>query len=179
MKKYLLIVLGALLFLPALAPAQTAPAPAEPQYQTFSLNTSVVALPGGKQTFAGMDSGITFTPTPNFDLLDRNLVATGAGFEYFAGGFNYRIKPLSIGLNNASPNVNGLRLQFFVTASAGVDRITSGTVTTQHYGFTAGGGVNYLLNAAGTWTLAAKVEYADFPGFARKPIVMLNPAFHF
>jgi len=178
--KYVATFLASLLFCFVVSAQTPAPAPVDPQYQTFSVTTSVVSLPGGKSTFAGVDSGITFTPTPNVDLLERNLIATGAGFSYFAGGFNYRIKPLSIGLNNLSPNVNGLRLQFFVTASAGVNRITAGTVTAQHYGFTGGGGVNYSLTKSGSWTLGGKVEYAKFPGFANNTwIAVLNPAFHF
>lgn len=156
--------------------AQTAP-----PTTTFSANTSVISLPNGKQTFAGVDSGITFSPTPNFDLLERNLISTGPGFQYFAGGTNYRIKPLSVGFNNMSSNVNGLRFQFGITESVGVVRITdSNGVTRQHYGFTGGGFVNYSLTQGGMFTMGATVEYAKFPGFANNTwIVKLSPAIHF
>jgi hypothetical protein len=173
MMKRLVAILSLLLLAALSAGAQT------PTYQTWSLTTSAVTLPGGKQTFMGVDSGLTFTPTPNLDLLDRNLVATGAGFEYFGGGINYRIPALSNWLNNKSPNVDGLRLQIGLTVSAGVDRITSGPVTTQHYAWTGGGFANYKLTAGGAFMLGVKAEYLQAPGQASHFAISLNPSFHF
>lgn len=165
-----------LLVLCLTASAQAPP----PATQTFSLSAQAIALPGGHQTVAGMDAGVTFTPTPNLDLRDDNIVATGSSFTGFFGGINYRLPVLSTKLNNVSPNLNGARFQFYLTASAGVDRITSGATPVQHYAFLAGGGVNYDLTGSGSWTLGIEARYAKLPGFANNTaIVAVNPTFHF
>jgi hypothetical protein len=165
--------------------AQTAtPTPASApsvNLQTWSLNTAAITLPGGKQTFVGVDSGISFTPTPNLDLFDRNVIATGAGFGYYAGGFNYRFPSFGTMLNNQSPNVNFLRLQVGITGSFGVDRIQlPNNLTAQHYGWTAGLFADYQLTSGGAWTLGVKAEYVQFPGEPGSHVaISLNPSFHF
>ena len=164
----------------ALAQATTSTPTPQPVTQTWSLSTSVVSLPGNKQTIAAIDSGISFTPTPNLDLFDRNLLGSDGTLKYFAGGVNYRLAWLNKKVDSISPNVNFLRVQFFTTASAGVDQVSLAGVTKNHYGFTVGGGVNYMLNQSGSWTLGGKVEYAKFPGYQNNTwIAVINPAFHF
>lgn len=147
---------------------------------TFSFTTAAVSLPNGKSTIAGTDAGTTLTITPNLDLLERNILGSGNTFQYFAGGAQYRLPVLSTKLNNASPNLDGMKFQFFIRASAGVDRITDATGNVhQHYGFTGGGGVNYLLGS-GTWSLGGSVEYAKFPGYANNTwIAEFGPQVHF
>jgi hypothetical protein len=74
--------------------------------------------------------------------------------------------------------LNGLNFQFGLTASSGVVRIT--TNSAEHYGFTAGGLINYKLSAGGMWTLGAEVQYAKFPGMNNNTFtVSLDPAIHF
>ena len=155
--------------------------PAPPPVTTFSLTSTALALPGGKSTFAGTDAGMTFTPTPNFDLREDNIVAPSGNFLGFYGGFNYRLPVLSTKLNNVSPNLNGYRFQFYITGSAGVDRITDAAGNArQHYSFLAGGGVQYDLTSSGTWTLGAEVRYAKLPGLINNTaIVTFGPQFHF
>lgn len=151
------------------------------QSQTFSLTGQPIALPGGGQTVAGTLAGFTFTPTPNFDLKNTNLVANSGNFVGLYGGFNYRLPILSTKLNNISPNINGMRFQFYITGSAGIDRVTdaAGNVR-QHYSFLAGGGINYDLTNSGTWTLGGEVQYAKLPGLANNTaIVSFGPAWHF
>lgn len=157
------------LALPGLA--QTAPAT-----QTWSLTTSAITLPGGGKTIVGVDSGISFTPTPNFDLFDRNLLSNDGSFGFYGGGQTYRFPVIGTKLNNMSPNVNFLRLQFSETASFGVVRLASGK---QHYGYTAGTRVDYQLTSGGAWTLGVKAEYVQFPGVPSHAAVSLNTAFHF
>ena len=149
------------------------------QTQTFSLSLSPISLPGNKQTVVGTDSGFTFSPTAKLDLREDNILAPGQNFQGFFGGFNYRLPILQTKLNNASPNVNFLRFQFYLTASAGIDRITLAE-TRQHYAFLAGGGLLYDLTGSGTWTLGAEVRYAKFPGLSNSTaVVAAGPALHF
>jgi len=164
------------LFLASVLHAQT---PAPP-LAMFSLTAQPVALPGNHQTVAGTVAGVTFTPTANFDLREDNILAPGQNFQGFFGGFNYRLPAISTKLNNVSPNVNGYRFDFYITASAGVDRITLPTNTAQHYAFLAGGGITYDLTNSGTWTLGVEVRYAKLPGLANNTaIVSVGPAWHF
>lgn len=173
MKRILWVLALALLGSPAFAQTGT-----PSTTNTFALTATAVSLPGGGQTIAGSVAGITFTPTANLDLREDNLLASGA--QGFFGGFNYRLPVLSTKLNNMSPTLNGYRFQFYVTASAGVDRITSGVVTAQHYAFLAGGGINYDLTGSGRWTFGGEVRYAKLPGLANNTaIVSVGPSIHF
>jgi len=179
MIRRILAVLAFALF-GALAFAQTpAPAPAIVS-QPWSLNTNVLSLPGNHQTIAASDSGVAFTPTPNLDLYDRNLLSTDGALKVFSGGVNYRLAWLNKKLDSISQNVNFLRTQIFVTAGAGVDQVTLAGVTKNHYAFTAGGGINYMLTPNGSWTLGGSVEWAKFPGYQNNGlIVKIGPTFHF
>lgn len=154
--------------------SQSAP-PAQPVTQQWSLTTSAVALPGGKTSIAGTDSGISFTPSANFDIFDRNLLSNDGSLKYFAGGVTYRLPIISTKLNNMASNTDFLRFQFAPTASFGIAQVNG----VNHYGFTAGARVDYMLNASGSWTFGGKGEYAHFPGYDGKAIVELNAAFHF
>lgn len=180
--KKILIAFFLLLCCATLASAQTAPPLAT---NTFSMTGQPVALPAGGSTVAGSISGLTFSPTPNFDLREDNLVvatpaAQGTSLGFF-GGFNYRVLDLSKYLNNVSPNLNGYRFNFYVTASAGVDRITDAAGNTrQHYAFLGGGGISYDLNQSGSWQMGVEIRYAKLPGIANNTaIVSLGPSFHF
>lgn len=148
---------------------------------TFALTATPVALPGNHQTVAGTIAGLTFTPTQNFDLREDNILVPGQNFQGYFGGFNYRLPAISTAVNNVSPNLNGYRFQFYLTASMGVDRITPPNENTaQHYAFLAGGGVNYMLTSGGMWTLGVEIRYAKFPGLANNTaIVSLGPSIHF
>lgn len=156
-----------------------------PQLQPFSLTSTAMALPGGKSTVAATDQGFSFTPTPNFDLRYDTFIApnpnSSSTFTAFFGGFNYRLPILSTKVNNVSPTINGFRFQFYITGSAGVDRVTdSSGVTKQHYSFLGGGGVNYDLTQSGKWTLGVEAEYAKLPGLVNNTaVVKFGPAIHF
>jgi len=172
MKKSLILI--AVLALSALSSlAQMAPAL---QYQTWSLTTSALTLPGAGKTLVGVDSGLSFTPTPNFDLFDRNIVSNDGSFGFYGGGQTYRFPAIGTKLNNTSPNVNFLRLQVAETTSFGVVRLASGA---NHYGYTAGIRVDYQLTSGGAWTFGAKGEYVQFPGVPAHAAVSFNTAFHF
>lgn len=143
-----------------------------------ALTATAVSLPGNQTTVAAAETGFLVNVTNNFSLRDKTLV--GSNFQYFGGGFNYYLPSLSTALNNISPTLNGLKFQFWITGSAGVDRVTQGSSTNEHYGFTAGGGVSYALSASGAWTLGAEVEYVKFPGLTNNSaIVKLGPTLHF
>jgi hypothetical protein len=147
---------------------------------TFSLTAQPIALPGGGQTVAAGITGMTFTPTPNFDLRQDTLLTTAGNLQGFFGGINYRLPILSTKLNNVSPQLNGLRFQFYLTGSVGVDRVDNkvGPVK-QHYAFLGGGGFNYDFTGSGRWTFGAEVRYARLPGFANNTgIISAGPTLH-
>jgi hypothetical protein len=171
-----LALLSVFLALPVLA--QNAPLPT----QTFAFTDSAVSLPGIKGTFVGNDAGVTFSPTPNFDLAEHNIVSSDAKLSAFMGGVNYRFPVLSLGLNNAMPDVSGFRLLFGLSAAAGIDRVKddAGNVA-QHYAFLAKATFSYAMGSTGAWQMGANVGMARFPGFAKgwTPVVEVGPSFQF
>lgn len=170
-----LLCLALLLALPLAVRAQTST-----PGNTFSLNFSTLSLPGGHHTVAAVDEGMTFNLTQNFQLRQDNVQAPDSSFQFFGGGFNYFLPVISTKLNAASPTLSGARFQFWITASAGVDRITAGSVTSQHYAERAGGGGQYDLTASGKWTFAAEIQYGKFPGLQNNTwTAAISPAFHF
>ncbi len=168
-----LLLLAALALLSAPAFAQTST-----PNNTFSVNLSALSLPGGKQTVAATDAGATFNLTQNLQLREDNLIAPASNFQFFGAGFNYYLPVLSTKLNNVSPTLSGARFQFWITASAGIDRITN--ISAQHYAFRGGGGVAYDLTGSGKWTFGAEVQYGKFPGLQNNTwTAAISPAFHF
>ena len=162
------------------ASAVFAQAPAQPAINvaTFTLNASPISLPGIGTTVAGSDSGFKFQATMNFALREDNI--TASGFQFYGGGFNYALAALSNKLNNISPNLNGLQFSFYITGSAGVDRITSLPTAAQHYAFMGGGGFLYRLSTTSAWATGIEVKYAKFPGYNNNTFVVSVPiAFSF
>lgn len=161
-----------ILLMPFAVLAQSAPAP-------FSLMAQPIALPGGHQTVDGSISGLSVGITQNFELREDNLIAPASNLQGFFGGFNYYLPVLSQKLNNLSPQLNGTRFQFYLSASVGQDRLT-GAHQSQHYAFLAGGGLRYDLTASGHYSLGAEVRYAKLPGLANNTaIVSVGPSIHF
>jgi hypothetical protein len=151
------------------------PDPAPGSNTTFSLNLTPVTLPGGHQSVTGVESGIALTITPSFDIKEMNL--NNSSFGFYGGGFNYRLPVLSTALNNASPNINGLAFQFYLTGSVGAITAVGGP-TGGHWGELVGGGADYFLNNA--WSLGAEVQYARLPGYANNTyLVSIGPKIHF
>lgn len=181
MKKFAIALLAVFLTLPLVAQVQAQTAPSSPAINTFSLNATPISLPGNHSTVAGVDAGMTLTLTSNFDLRDDNVLSGDGFMQYFGGGFNYRLPAVSKWLNNASPNLNGYDFQFYLTGSAGIDRVGVNTAaTTQHYAFLAGGGVNYMIAGSNTWALGAEVQYAKLPGYNNNTVVVkVGPSVHF
>ncbi len=166
-----LVTLFAFAVLAVSAVAQTPPTP-----QTFSLTASAISLPGGGHTVAGTVAGATLNVTQNVALRSDNIIANGSDFKGFFGGFNYQLPVLGKKLNNASPNLDGARFHFYVTASAGVDQVGD----KQHYAFLAGGGVYYDLTSSGSWNFGGEVRWAKLPGLANNTaIVTAGPSFRF
>lgn len=148
----------------------------QPGLNSFSLALSPISLPGAHQTVAGTEAGMTLNITNSLALVDQNIIAPGDNFQFYGGGAQYTFKALSTKLNNASPNLNGLAFQFGLKATAGVDRLTA--INAQHWGFTAGGFVNYAIN--GTWAFGGEVLYGHFPGFNQRAVlVSVGPQIHF
>jgi len=181
------ILVGVSLFLLGMAgglPAGAQTTSTAASYQTFSLTGQAIALPGNHQTVAASVSGLTFTPTPNFDLREDNVLVPGTNLMGFFGGFNYRLPAISTALNNVSPTLNGYSFQFYLTGSAGVDRISppagSSLPVAQHYAFLAGIGFNYKLSKGGAWTFGGEARYAKLPGYANNTaIIGVGPTLHF
>ena len=180
MKKTLVIpFLAFALSLAAFAqtPAPPAPAPAPSAFSstTFAINLTPVTLPGGKTSVTGTVNGAAVTITPNFDAKNFNLISTT--FNYFSFGGNYRLPALSKWLNNVSPTINGLNVQFYLTGTVGAVKVLGGPQG-GHWGETVGGGVNYAVN--GALGLGAEAQYAKLPGYANNTwLVAFGPNFHF
>ena len=157
--------------------AQT-PAPAPSASQTWTLTGMPIILPGNQSTLVAAEAGVEFQVTPNFYFRDTNLVAANAQGYY--GGIKYTLPAFSTMIGNVSPAISATRLQLYITASAGIDHITTGAVAKAHYSFLAGGGFNYDVTGSGRWTLGAEVQYAKLPGLANNTaIVSFGPALHF
>jgi len=141
---------------------------------TFSITSQAVALPGGKQTVAANITGGTFSITPNFALRNDNIIPGASVLSGYFGGAQYTIPDLSAKLQNLSPFLNGNNFQFYVTASAGVDRIAMPTGDTkQHYAFLGGGGVNYAPNGNRVFSVNLfEVRYAKLPGYANNTVIV-------
>jgi hypothetical protein len=158
------------LLLPAITPAQDVPVT-----QTWSVNVQGVALPGGKTTLSGVDAGLAFTPSPNLDLFERNVLSSDRTLVFNGGGLRYRFPAFSFAANNASQNVNFLRVQFSLAGTFGMAQVNGGN----HYGYLVGPRVDYQLTKGGAWTMGGSVEYAHFPGYPVKAVIELGSAFHF
>lgn len=143
--------------------------------QSWSANVSGVALPGGKTSFAGVDSGIGFQPSADFGISERNLLSSDGSLKYFGGGFQITVPQLSVATNNLASNVNFLRVRFIPEGSFGVV-LANGR---EHYGFTAGLRIEYMLTKTGSWTIGGKGEYLHFPGYPGHSLVELPVSFHF
>lgn len=157
----------------ALALGQTAP-----PTTTWNFTLSPISVPGIGQTVAGTEGGVGVGLTPNLQLGETTIIAPGNSFQYFAGRGIYNVAALANALNNHTA-FSGLQFQFQPTVSAGVVRITQPTAV-QHFGFTAGGIVNYRFGTSGTWALGAKIEYAKFPGLkANGMIASFGPKLSF
>lgn len=154
-----------------------APAPA-PEVQiapsaTFSLSAQAIALPGNKQTVAGTVIGGTFAITKNFSLREDNVLSPAANLQAYLGGVQYALPILSTKLNNVSSTLNGNLLQFYVTASVGVDHISSSGNDVQHYAFLGGGGINYDPTGSGKFSAnLIEVRYAKLPGYANSTAIV-------
>jgi hypothetical protein len=164
-----------LLGFPSAAIGQGNPPEPTATTQTWSINASGVALPGGKTSIAGVDSGVSFAPSADFILSDRNLVSSDHSLMYFAGQFQLTLPQLSKTFNNMASNVNFLRVRFAPVGSFGVVQVSG----RNHYGYTAGAEFDYMLTPKGGWTLGAKGEYAHFPGYSGNAIIEVNASFHF
>ena len=148
--------------------AQTTPAPAptNPFANTFNLTVTPIVLPGNQQTVAGAMIGGTFNLTPNVALRETNLLAPGNNFSGYYGGVNYNIPKLANAINNASTTINGFNLMPYVTASAGVGRVTPSSGPTQsHYSAMGGAGLAYAPAGSKTFQLSLiEVQGLRAPG---------------
>lgn len=159
--------------------AQNAPLPT----QTFSITTSAISLPGNRGTFAGTDSGFTFSPTTNFDLANHNIVSSDGKLSSFMGGADYTFAGVSKWMNNLMPNVSGFRLQPSLGGYFGIARVTDPTTgnVAQHYSALISGTVNYSLDSGNHWGLGVRVGALRAPGYANGwvPVVSLPFTYKF
>jgi hypothetical protein len=155
---------------------QTPPSPnPTPGTETsFTMNLTPVTLPNNRTTLTGVASGIAFTITPSLDVKELNLASSN--LQYYSGGFNYRLPMITKALNNVSPNVNFLALQFYAQATVGA--LYSNGGSTSHWGLTAGGGVDYYINNA--WSFGGEADYFKFPTYKNNGLMLfVGPKLHF
>jgi len=181
MKNFILLVVLALC---SLATAQTtvvvnppSPDPVPGTTTSFSIPLSAVTLPGGHSSIMGMSTGIAFTITQSFDVKQSSILS--GGMDFYGFGSNYRFPVISTALNNISPNTNFLAFQFYVDGAVGG---VYSTAPQSHWGFYAGGGVDYFLNNA--WSLGGKIDWVHFPtDNLQTPnnsyMVIIGPKIHF
>lgn len=159
--------------------AQNAPMPS----QNFSITTSPISLPGNRGTFAGTDSGVTFNPTPNFDLANHNILSSDGKLSAFYGGADYTIVQLSKWMNDKMPKVSGFRLQPGIGAYFGVSRVKPGisSIVEQHYSALVNGKIAYSLDSGNHWQAAFTVGALRAPYYAKGwvPVVSVPFSYHF
>jgi hypothetical protein len=140
--------------------------------KTFSLTAQAVALPGNKQTVAATIIGGTFQISEYFALRQENILAQAGNMTGYYGGFQYALRSLSKKLNAVSL-FDANHIQFYVTASAGVDRVPRGNVDVQHYSFLAGGGANYDPSGKGVFSVNLfELRYMKAPGYNNNTAVL-------
>lgn len=165
-------VLFATLCLAVAAFAQTATPPnPSTTTPTFTLNASVLSLPGGNQTSAATDIGATFAVTPKFLLRSDNVLAPAVNLSAYFGGLEYVLPTHKI---LGQTNLDETHFQFYVTASAGQGRITVGTAPEQtHFAALAGGGVNYDPSGSGKFSInLVEARWAKLPGLANSTVIV-------
>ena len=156
----------------AAAFAQNTPPPNPSTTQpTFSLNASVLSLPGGNQTSAATDIGATFAVTNKLYLRSDNILAPAVNLSSYFGGVEYQLPTDKI---LAKTNLDPAHFQFYATASLGQARITVGSAAPQtHFAALAGGGVNYDPAGTGKFSLnLIEARWAKLPGLANSTIVV-------
>jgi hypothetical protein len=143
--------------------------------RTFSFSASAVALPSGKTTVAATVLGGTFAVTDKLSLRQTNILAQAGDMTGYYGGFEYVLPSLSKKLNAVSV-FDASHIQFYVTGSAGVDRVSShGSDTYQHYSFLAGGGARYDPTGSGKFTVQlAEIQYLKAPGYANNTAIVAS-----
>lgn len=172
-----LTVLAALAFGQAPVNPPVTPAPTDPVDTTtsFTVSLSPFTAPGGKSSVSGIESGMALKLTQNFDVREENITATG--FQFYGAGVNYHLPALSKILNNASPNINGLQFDFYLTGALGASLTPSGPPG-GHWAERVGGGFNYSLNK--TWSLGTEIQYLKAPGYQNNAYTLLvGPIIHF
>lgn len=153
--------------------AQTAdpnPSTAQP---TFTLNASVLSMPGNGQTSAATDIGGTFAVTQNLLLRSDNILAPAVNLSAYFGGVQYALPTAKI---LAKTNLDPAHFQFYLTGSMGQSRVTVGdTPTLTHFAALAGGGVNYDPSGKGKFSLnLIEARYAHLPGLSNSTVIVAS-----
>src|SRR5262245_12944995 len=120
--------------------------------RTFSLSASAVALRGKTTTVAATVLGGTFQITDKFSLRQDSILGQAGDFTGYYGGVEYNLPGLSKKLNAIS-QFDANHLQFYVTASVGIDRVPGNGVDVQHYSYLGGGGARYSPNGDGRFSV--------------------------
>jgi len=135
-----------------------------PTTKLFSVASQASSLSANGQTVIANITEPTVSVTDKLDLKFVTVQAPAVNFAYYGGGFNYTFPSFGQKINNASPTINGLRLEISLTGSVGIDRISHGSTTEQHYAYMVGGRAYYSLTSSGNYQLGGGVEYGHFTG---------------
>jgi len=137
----------------------------------FSLTAQAMALPGDGQTVAASDVGATYAITSTISLRSDNILAPSNGVQMYTGGVQW-FPNLSGFL--AKTKLNPKQFQFYLTGSAGIDRLVPAAgPSQQHIALLAGGGINYSPSSNGVFSVnLVEVRYAHIPGLANSTAIV-------
>ncbi len=153
-------------------PATGAPAGTPATNQgPFSLTAQAMALPGGGETVAASDVGATYAITNTISLRSDNILTPSNGVQMYTGGVQW-FPNISSFLSKTK--LNAKQFQFYLTGSAGIDRVVPASgPSQQHIALLAGGGINYSPSSNGVFSVnLAEVRYAHVPGFANSTAIV-------
>lgn len=134
-------------------------AAAQVQVNGFSVNASVVSVPGLRQTAVATDVGGTLALTNRLSLRDDSLIIPADSAQAYLGSVQYQL-PVEAIIGKAS-RLPKKEFALYAMAGAGVDRGGNW----QHFAGQAGIGMSYDPKANGRYTVNLfELRWARLPG---------------
>ena len=144
MKRVVFAAIAAMCLLMAVPAFAQTPAPAT-STMAFSVGAGAFGISATSNATPATDVTLSLNPgiakLPNFSFRSDNVLAPGAGMQFYGGGVDYRIPYLAkTGLFS--------QIYFTVNGTFGIDRIVPATGPSQaNFGFMVGGTVHYVAGS--------------------------------